>query len=320
MNNSFILFDKNNNIEKKAQLIVKFDFNGNNYLVYSIEENEQNSQILVSKLVLNSEGNYFIDDISAEEKVKLSNIVYNIIILIPSDVEKGNNFQILVNNLFSKFSVKLLSGLPSLSNQEYYSNCSIAITNKILVENAVKLYNDELNIVKETATMEVPMWTAPVEVTAPTPIEETINNGSEPVIVSPSIPVQETVEPILIANEESELVNNVEDNIIEVSGNIVNPESVMPIVTMDSNDSVNSSDSSVMTEDNFASVAVPNPQAERLAIVSDLSLGIGVMQPNVMQNKKAGFANTKYVVIGTVCLVLAIAVIITAYILIKNMG
>ena len=35
--------------------------------------------------------------------------------------------------------------------------------------------------------------------------------------------------------------------------------------------------------------------------------------------KKAGFANTKYIVIGTVCLVLAVAVVITAYILIKNM-
>ena len=33
----------------------------------------------------------------------------------------------------------------------------------------------------------------------------------------------------------------------------------------------------------------------------------------------AGNANTKYIIIGTICLVLAIAVVVAAYFLIKNM-
>ena len=38
-----------------------------------------------------------------------------------------------------------------------------------------------------------------------------------------------------------------------------------------------------------------------------------------IKNRKAGFANSKYVVVGTICLVLAVAVVIVAYFLITNM-
>ena len=34
MNKSFILFDKNNNLQKNAAVIVKFNLNGSDYLVY----------------------------------------------------------------------------------------------------------------------------------------------------------------------------------------------------------------------------------------------------------------------------------------------
>ena len=65
----------------------------------------------------------------------------------------------------------------------------------------------------------------------------------------------------------------------------------------------------------------PNPQAEKLAVVSDPSLNSAGLnlQPNVARKNSAGNANTKYIVIGTVCLVLAIAVVVAAYFVIKNM-
>lgn len=309
MYKEFVLLDRNNNIEKKAHAIVKFNFDDKNYLVYSVEENEQNSQIFVSKLILNSEGKYFIDDISSEDKGKLSNIVYNIVILLPSDYEKGNDFQSLLNNLFSKFSVKLLSGLPNIDKQDYYSNCSIAITNKLLVDNAVKLYSDNLN--KEIQeVVEVPTWTSPLEVTAPTPVDVHVNDVQENSVMIPAVTVQEPAHmPDL--NLQS---NPVLESTAEVFEDpVVNPEVVNSVPT-----SVSPVISAVEPDKNED--VLPNPQAEKLAIVSDPSLGIGVQQPNVMQNKKAGFANTKYVVVGSICLILAIAVIITAYILIKNMS
>ena len=41
MYKEFILLDKNNNVEKKAYAIVKFNFDNNDYLIYSIDENNQ---------------------------------------------------------------------------------------------------------------------------------------------------------------------------------------------------------------------------------------------------------------------------------------
>lgn len=303
MNRNFTLFDKNNNLEKVASIIVKFNFEGRDFIIYSIDENEQNSQIFVSKFILNSEGKYFIGDILPEEKRKLNNIVYSIVILLPTEEKKGINFQSLIDNLFNKYSVKLSYDIPSMDTQEYYSNCSIAITSKILVESAVKLYNDNLNDGNDESTL-IPTWTAPVEVTAPVEASLLVDNS-----------VQNSLDSTLNSsvNETTNIPNlNLQDS---SSSDLVLPTNIID----DTKNTV-----SEVSETSFSasnSVADSNPQRKKLAIVSDPSLtplGINVQQPNVGKLKKAGFANTKYVVIGTVCLILAVAVIVAAYILIKN--
>ena len=307
MNKSLVLFDKNNNLQKNAAVIVKFNMDGSDYLVYSVDENEQNSQIFVSKIILNSEGKVFIDNILPEEKGKLNNVVYNIVILVPSDAQKGNTFESLSKGLMDKFSVKLSLDIPNLDVQEYYSNCSVAITSKILVDAAVKLYKENLNNNSGDSLNLVPTWTAPVEVTAPTPAVVSQNvNIETPVIPEPIIPnvsVQESIpspelnaQPVSISQN---VINTAPEQILEQPA-ITTPAPVANAVTTES-------------------VVVPNPQIEKLAVVSDPSLGIGVQQPNVLKNKKAGYANTKYIVAGSVCLVLALATVVTAYILISNM-
>lgn len=294
---SFMLFDKNNSLEKEAKAIIKFSFEGNNYLVYSVSENEQNSQIFVSKLVTNSEGKNFIDNISAEEKSKLSNIVYNVIILLPTDVQKGNDFQVLVDNLTNKFTVKLLNGLPNLERQEYYNNCSIAITNKVLVDNALNLYNEKFNKVIEEIKQDVPTWTAPTEVVVPVPAAEQINSVPEAVVAPVQEPVTNVFPETVVVQPQTPVVT----------------ETVAPATNPVASDSVTSTPLN-------NEMAQANPQVQKLAVMSDPSLGIVSQQPNTMQNKKAGYADTKYVVIGSVCLFLAIAVIIIAYILISNIS
>jgi hypothetical protein len=297
MNKSFILTNKNNE-QKVALEIVKFNFDGIDYLVYSIDENEQNSQIFVSQLILNSEGKYFIDNILPEEKNKLSNIVYNIVILTPTEAQKGISFDVLSKNLLDKFSVKLHSNLPILENQEYHNSSSIALTNKILVNNAIKFYEDNLNKEEKETINELPTWTAPMEVTAPTPISISDNTSSLDTVVSiePSeiVKIDENkLQPVVQINEP--LVNTYQDNI---SNNMLSS-------TIDTNLS--------------QETVLPNPQAQKLAIISDPSLGFGISDNNLLK-EKAGFANTKYIVIGTVCLVLAVAVVIAAYVLISNMN
>jgi len=330
MNKEFVLFDKNNNLQKNANIVVKFNLEGKDYLIYSVDENEQNCQIFVSRLVLNSEGKCFIDNILPEEKSKLNNIVYNIVILVPSDAMKGSSFERLSANLIDKFGVKLSLDFPSMEMQEYYINSSVAITNRILVESAIKLFTENLDNNKEDSSTLIPTWTAPVEVTSPVPAEPEELSSSQPVSVSvPTVPIQESV-VVPDLNLQSNIVDSIDS--VSTPANEVTASVQESVVVPNLNPQSNIVEpvDSVHTPIDEVTVSVPtvqvdaekiqsNPQIEKLAIVSDPSLGIGVVQPNVGKNKKAGFANTKYIVVGTVCLVLAVAVVITAYILISNM-
>lgn len=287
MKKSFVLIDNKNNLEKIASVIVRFSYEEKDYIVYSVEENELNSQIFVSRLILNSEGKYFVDDLLSEEKGKLSNIVYNVVILTPSEAKKGISFETLSSNLFDKFFIKLSLDIPDMEMQEYYSNSSIAITNKALVDTAVEFYDDNLNVVDINDSTSIPIWTAPVDVTSPVETSSELNSvgiQSESNFAS-TIPVEDAILSDLDLREDY-------SNELPVSA----------------------------VQDDFVNDFQTNPQVEKIAIVSDPSLGLGVRQPNVGKRKKAGFANTKYVVIGTVSLLLSVAVIVAAYFLIKNMS
>lgn len=346
MNKKIIVQDKNNNIKKEADTIIKFNFENKDYLIYSIEENEENRQIFVSKLILNSEGKYFIDNILPEEKGKLNNIVYNIVILTPTEAKKGIDGLLLINGLTDKFSVKLSTEIPELGEQEYYSNCSIAITSKILVEDAIKFYEENLatNTLNGQTDVLTPTWTLPIENTNPeSVVTESASIESSPITpnvepVVQNIPVNTlTTNDSLTPHVPETQNNNLEGvipnlnetpNIIptELNSNNVVPQSttieqqVSPqLAPSSSNQEPQAIQSNNQLVDNL-----PNPQIDKLggnvAIVSDPSLeNVGVaVQPNVGKMKKAGFAINKYIIIGTVCLLLAVAVVIVAYILIQK--
>ena len=312
MNKSFILLDKTNNVQKNANTIIKFTLEGKDYLTYSIDENEQNKQIFVSKLIVNSEGKYFIEDISPEEKNKLSNIVYNIVILTPSNAQKGGVANDLINELTEKFSLTFSLEIPDLNEQEYFSNCSIAITGKEFVEEAVKFYGENIKaeqtpVVENESVSEnmiTPTWTIPSEV-----IEEPQEVSSPiPEIVTPVVP-----QPVVTENNIPEITSipeptNVENSIPEVPASEPIKLDITPEVTVEQTGVVQAPEEPALN--------IPNPQA---AIVSDPSLGLtnANMQPNVGK-KNAGFAINKYIVIGTICIVAAIAVVVVAYLLIQK--
>lgn len=319
MNKNFIIMNKNNNTQMQALGIVKFNLNNKDYLVYCIDENEENKQIFVSRLILNSEGKYFIDNIMPEEKAKLSEIVYNIIILIPTNNQKGEPTDKLLDYLVEKYMLSLSNDIPALGEQEYYNNCSIAITSKELLTLAEDFYNTNLKVEEpEPKTLEVPTWEIPSNDEIVQPVEQQVSVESVPKTVEnqniPS-PAQEVkveepalnqtpvVEPIAPAvNSDSQTVNVIPNTAEGVTVDILNND-------------VNSA----LPESNM-----PNPQAEKLAIVSDPSLAsiTGPVspagQPNIAKLNNKGKANIKYIIIGTMCILLAIAVVVVAYILIQK--
>lgn len=316
MNKNFILMDKTNNIQKNAIEVIKFNYENNDYLIYSIDENEVNKQIFVSKLILNSEGKSFIDNILPEEKNKLSNVVYNIIILTPSNFKKGALANNLLKDIKEKLMVNLSLELPDLGSQEYFANCSIAITNKEFVEDAIKFYNDNLNVEKVQEPIQAtPTWTIPTEesvaINEPSINQEPMQNN---INISPilSATPQTNPQPVI----PNAMPNNFEPIPAEPV-NIVNPTIETP------NQVVTPKTVQIPNIEGQELNNIPNPQAEKLnnvAVVSDPSLGNSGLniQPNIGKQKNAGFTLNKYIVIGTVCILLAIAVVIVAYILIQK--
>lgn len=316
MNKNFVLMDKTNNTQRNATAVIKFNYENNDYLIYSIDENEVNKQIFVSKLVLNSEGKSFIDNILPEEKNKLSNVVYNIIILTPSNFKKGAIANELLKDIKEKLMVNLSLEIPELGSQEYFANCSIAITNKEFVEDAIKFYNDNLNMEKvQEQITATPTWTIPTEepvaINEPSINQEPMQNNINISPIPNAMP-QTNPQPVIpnatsnnIESVPAEPVNIVNPT-IETPNQVVTPETVQ-IPNIEGQELNN----------------IPNPQAEKLnnvAVVSDPSLGNSGLniQPNIGKQKNAGFTLNKYIVIGTVCILLAIAVVIVAYILIQK--
>lgn len=336
MNKSFTVIDKNRNIQIKADTIIKFSFENKDYIVYSIEESEQNRQIFVSRLILNSEGKYFIENILPEEKSKLNTIVYNVVILTPTEAKKGTEASSLISGLIEKFSVNLSSEIPDLLEQEYFNNCSIAITNKLLVEDAIKFYSENLINNDGGNQLKVPTWTIPTENTmvmeAPagvSPTEGEVVNKIEESSVQ-NVPIT----PVVPTQQATQSVTQVLPN--QNIPNLVNNQNIAPTEVVPNNSAVqeqsinsvpvsNGGFNTPLASESGATVEnLPNPQLDKLggnvAIVSDPSLksaGVAV-QPNIGKMKKAGFAINKYIIIGTICLLLAVAVVIVAYILIQK--
>lgn len=326
MNKNFIIMNKNNNTQMKASSLVKFNFNNKDYLVYFIDENEENKQIFVSRLILNSEGKYFIDNIMPEEKAKLSEIVYNIVILIPTNNQKGEPADKLLSSLTEKYTLLLSNDIPTLGEQEYYNNCSIAITSKELVALAEVFYNTNLKVEEPVLkTSEVPTWEIPSSNEVVQPVEQAVStvpiftsaeneNTSSPEVKAEEPMVNETpvVEPIPpVVNNNSQATNVIPNTTEEMPANTLNNNLA--------NNSINNNVNNVLPENN-----IPNPQAEKLAIVSDPSLasitGTAPIagQPNVAKLNNKGKANVKYIIIGTICILLAIVVVVVAYILIQK--
>lgn len=353
MNKDFIIEDKTNNLQKKASGIVKFNYENKDYLIYCIDENEKNQQIFVSRLILNSEGKYFIDNIMPEEKNKLNNIVYNMVIVTPSNAKKGMDSNELIKNLTEKNMIKISCDIPELNIQEYYPNCSMAITNKEFVTEAIKFYETNLKEEKIEVNNQTPSWTLPIiketktESVVPEPTLSTPEVA--PISVTPEVVPKPVVEPEVVMPTEPivsvevptiEPVQEIKTEVIQPTTQEVNTNNIVsePVITPKAEPSVNP----VITEpvaqtipsvsSPEQSVTVPIESNPQTAIVSDPSLtaagvsmqqnagqkNIGQQKAKTLTLKKAGFAINKYIIIGTLCILLSIAVVIVAYILIKK--
>ena len=75
MNEKFTVTDENG-IKNEAEVLTVFEYKNKDYIVYSIDADEDNSNIYVSRLVKDSEGYDKIEDINDEtEKSEVQKVV-----------------------------------------------------------------------------------------------------------------------------------------------------------------------------------------------------------------------------------------------------
>lgn len=76
---NFTIIDENGK-ERIADIITVFSYHNNDYIVYSIEEDDENVNVLVSKLKKDNEGNDYIIDIEDDtEREGIKKIVEELI-------------------------------------------------------------------------------------------------------------------------------------------------------------------------------------------------------------------------------------------------
>lgn len=171
----------------------------------------------------------------------------------------------------------------------------------------------------------MPTWEIPSSNEVVQPVEQAVS--TVPIFTSAEnentlSPEVKAKEPMVNETPVVEPIPPVVNNNSQATNVIPNTTEEMPANTLNNNlanNSINNNVNNVLPENNM-----PNPQAEKLAIVSDPSLAsiTGTVpiagQPNVAKLNNKGKANVKYIIIGTICILLAIAVVVVAYILIQK--
>lgn len=82
MLNKFKIKDENG-IEREATVLTKLESEGNNYLIYTVDRDEENTNIFVSKIITDLNGNNTITDIlDQNEKQKIDELTKQIIKIV----------------------------------------------------------------------------------------------------------------------------------------------------------------------------------------------------------------------------------------------
>lgn len=103
------LVDENKNIKMMALIICTFIYGNNDYCLYSIDKDNEEDYIFVSKLVQNSQGYTLDNNFTSGEKEALDDIITSLLNKENIDVlkEKGFSFTDIKLNGICKFNDKI---------------------------------------------------------------------------------------------------------------------------------------------------------------------------------------------------------------------
>lgn len=243
MENKSIKVIDEHNIDREANKICVLDVDGSDYLIYSIERDNDNDNIFVSKLISNINGtNSMINIDNQMEKDKISNLVKELI-KYSVDTEKDKTDTDVIS-LPSNVTVKLISKIIDKKEQNInVQKTYITTVKKAVTKVATDFYDYQQPVKVEEPVADIfPIFNTdeqekvneerpvvnPIDETSK--VEEKQNNEYNfvpPVMESPKIEPVESIPNVLPSENTFEsALPKIENNTLEVKV----PEVVPPIV------------------------------------------------------------------------------------------
>ena len=368
MNNSFVAVDNLNSVAFDCYSLVKFNYAGNDYLIYYSFFNESSCNIFLSKLILSDNGKYYIDKLNVFNdfglRNKLFDIAKEIVIDIPSlySNDNSNNFENVLMSYSDEKGFVFSKDIPQLEEQNFYNDL-IASSRADFVNYVRSIYSyflPKINVKSSTSlSSDDSVWSIPLSGES----EYTSNGINNDYNVLPEISDSSrkindlgNLQSILVSNNTSFSDNNnnnsfVDNNNVNFSNNNNNNNSLSTnnydalnnykiVLPTDFQSTDNNSFNQFNNNSNFnnnLNYNYDNFNNNYLGVTSysnqfdnysynDNSSSSGGTPLNQQQapviktlKKNAGYASNKYIVIGTVSLILAAIIVFASVILVRNL-
>ena len=347
MSKSFFVVDKLKVVAKECIPLVRFNYSNADYLVYySVSDDEERCDVFASGL-LKSEGRYKLIDVSSDVKSVLESLVRDILEL-PSLYTKDSN----ITQLFDAFSesreITFLERFPILGDQEgtgnsyllnaelnyieyvhyFYSSTLPRFKKQVYIDKPVKKEESEI-IPEQTESKNDSVWMIPssgngndalTDVNSPdfnlslsdTPEQKPeVSNEVMDDVNSKSLPDDGT------GYEEVPQDNNFFTSAAPGNYSFISPE-VPSTFGDDQNNNANTLNNNFVYQDSqgYYNDAVTGSYNSYSA-GNDKNVPVQNNLP--LANQNAGYASSKYVIIGTVCLILASLIVAVSIVIVNRL-
>ena len=319
MNKNFFVVDRFNSVVFSCTSLFRFNYNNFDYLVYYLVSNGENCNVFVSRLI-SHDGIYYLIDISKEEKGFIGNIVHDAFVNLPTSFSKEAEVNGLVRKFMEEHNIVFSKDIPNMKEQSLLSN-SCLVQSNLKYANYVKSLYDYICLSVDFNFNNSLVWNLPSSDSNNMNFK-TISNYNTLQDAQPSVSITTGFD-----NEQSQIGNQ---------------SIIIPISSTPSELNKNIGNSSISTSSSYNYIGTnsysfnqpdslpfnTNLQGSNMNYGSnsynginynfvsqnwdDASSGGPSLESNkvkVLNKKNAGFASNRYIIIGTVCFILAAIVI-----------
>lgn len=315
MNNFFVSVDSLNSVAYNCYSLVAFNFSNSSYLIYYSPEEANKCKMFISKLNFVDENCYYISDIDNNDKEILNNIGYNIVVSFPSSYTKESDINKLFNDFEDKNCISFFDKVPLLNEQKLCRNSFLAHSNIDGIISIKSFYDKCLAIRSFNKKRDNLFLKNSISISD-------VGKGfvSEAVGVSNNqISDLGNISSIISIPNKNSAVQNDSNTSADINNTILKPFDFQivgdPFINTPNFVSGNDNHSS----DFYSNQSDFNSDPTRQILYTD-----GIKNKSNDDNfsdlkKNAGFASSGYIIIGSICLVLAAIIVTISIVLVKNL-